>query len=370
MENKSSKKVGIIGWRGMVGSVLLDRMRSEGDFNNIDPYFFSTSQANQEGPSINGHVHILKDAHDINQLADMDIIISCQGGDYTKSIYPQLEKINYKGYWIDAASAKRMDKDSVIILDPINRELIDQAIDSGIRSFIGGNCTVSLMLMGVGALFKEGLVEWMTSMTYQAASGGGARHMKELLKQLHILGSEFNEIENADILTIDKKISEKLRSADLPCENFQTPLALNLIPWIDSGLENGQTREEWKAMCETNKILGRVDNPIPIDGTCVRVGALRSHSQALTIKLTKSISESAIEELITNSSEWVEFVANNPEDTREKLNPRYVSGTLQTVVGRSRKMSIGEDFLNLFTSGDQLLWGAAEPLRRMMNILL
>ncbi len=365
-----SKKVGIVGWRGMVGSVLLDRMREEGDFKKIDPYFYSTSQAGQNGPDIDGNIYKLLDANDVDHLATMDIIISCQGGDYTKNIYPKLKAVNFSGYWIDAASAKRLDKDSMIVLDPINKNLINQAIDSGIKNFIGGNCTVSLMLMGIGSLFKEDLIEWMTSMTYQAASGGGARHMKELLNQMHILGNEFNNIKDEDILSIDKKISDKLRSPDLPSENFGVPLALNLIPWIDSPVDHGQTREEWKAMSETNKILGLENNPIPIDGTCVRVGALRSHSQALTIKLKKSISEQEIENLISNSHEWVEFVANNPEETREKLNPRHISGTLKTVVGRSRKMNIGEDFLNLFTSGDQLLWGAAEPLRRMMNILL
>ena len=364
------KKVGIVGWRGMVGSVLLDRMVSENDFDKIEPKFFSTSQAGQVGPKIGGVDYVLEDANSIEKLSELDIIISCQGGDYTKSVHPKLRSANWTGYWIDAASALRMNEESVIILDPVNRNVIDQAITEGRKDFIGGNCTVSLMLMGIGALFKEDLVEWMTSMTYQAASGGGARHMKELLTQMDVIGQKSKELMDGDILDLDAAMSELLSSKEINSECFGAPLALNVIPWIDSEVDAGQTREEWKAYSETNKILGRENNPIPIDGTCVRVGALRSHSQALTIKLKKNVDIKEIESLLKNSSEWVEFVPNTPEATREKLCPRYVSGTLKTVVGRVRKMNLGDDYLNIFTAGDQLLWGAAEPLRRMLNILL
>lgn len=364
------KKVGIIGQRGMVGSVLVNRMKSEGDFSKISAFFFSTSQAGEAGPTINNKIHKLEDAYNLDSLKEMEIIISCQGGDYTKEIHPKLRQSGWDGYWIDAASTLRMKEDAVIILDPVNKDVINRAIDSGVKDYIGGNCTVSLMLMGVGELFKQDQVEWMTSMTYQAASGGGARHMKELLSQMNILGGAAHKFMNDDILDLDSKLSEILRSNDLPTDCFGVPLALNLIPWIDVALENGQTKEEWKGFSETNKILGRSNNPVPIDGTCVRVSALRSHSQALTIKLKKDISIKTIEDMIRNSNEWVELVENTPEATRAKLNPRYVSGTLKTVVGRVRKMNLGPEYLNVFTSGDQLLWGAAEPLRRMLNILL
>jgi aspartate-semialdehyde dehydrogenase len=364
------KKVGIIGWRGMVGSVLLDRMKTEGDFDRIMPSFFSTSQAGQVGPTINNTEYTLLDANSIEALREMDIIISCQGGDYTKSVHPQLRSSDWNGYWIDAASALRMDDKAVIILDPVNRDVIDKAINDGIKDFIGGNCTVSLMLMGVGGLFKENLVDWMTSMTYQAASGGGARHMKELLTQMKVIGDNATQMMDGNILKLDAAMSQLLSSHEINTDCFGAPLALNLIPWIDSAVENGQTREEWKAFSETNKILGRQDNPIAIDGTCVRVGALRSHSQALTIKLNKSVDIKTVEEIIAKSNDWVELVPNNPEATREKLCPRYVSGTMTTVVGRVRKMNLGDEYLNIFTAGDQLLWGAAEPLRRMLTILL
>jgi aspartate-semialdehyde dehydrogenase len=362
------KKVGIIGWRGMVGSVLLDRMKSEDDFSKIAPVFFSTSQSGQAGPTINNETYTLKDANNIDELAEMDIIISCQGGDYTKAIHPQLRK-KWQGYWIDAASTLRMNDDSIIILDPVNLGVIQEGLNKGIRDFVGGNCTVSLMLMGIGALFKEDLVEWMTSMTYQAASGGGARHMKELLTQMNLMGSYAVNNINEDIISLEKNVTNLLRSNDVNSECFGVPLALNLIPWIDSGMDNGQTREEWKAFAETNKILGRQDNPIKIDGTCVRVGAMRSHSQAVTLKLKKSVDIATIENIIRESSEWVEVVPNEVEQTRQKLCPMYVSGTLKTTVGRIRKMNLGDDYVNLFTVGDQLLWGAAEPLRRMLNIL-
>ncbi len=364
------KNVGIIGQRGMVGSVLIERMLTEGDFNKINATFFSTSQAGEAGPEILGKTEALADALSVEALAKMDIIISCQGGDYTKEVHPKLRTLGWEGYWIDAASTLRMDKDAVIILDPVNMGVIEKAIDSGVKDFIGGNCTVSLMLMAVGALFKADLVEWMTSMTYQAASGGGARHMKELITQMGQIGIKANPLMDGNILDLDSELSAFLRSNEVNSECFGVPLALNLIPWIDVALENGQTKEEWKAVAETNKILGRESNPIAIDGTCVRVGALRCHSQALTIKLKKDIELSEIETLLRESNPWVEFVENTPEATREKLNPRYVTGTLKTVVGRVRKMNLGPQYLNVFTSGDQLLWGAAEPLRRMLNILL
>ncbi|EQC44399.1 aspartate-semialdehyde dehydrogenase [Bacteriovorax sp. Seq25_V] len=364
------KKVGIIGQRGMVGSVLIERMLAEGDFNKIDATFFSTSQAGETGPEILGTAKPLADAFSVEALSEMDIIISCQGGDYTKEVHPKLRTHKWQGYWIDAASALRMDKDAVIILDPVNMDVIEKAIESGVKDFVGGNCTVSLMLMGVGGLFKADLVEWMTSMTYQAASGGGARHMKELITQMGQIGETAKPLMDGNILELDSTLSSLLRSNEVNSECFGVPLALNLIPWIDVPLDNGQTKEEWKAVSETNKILGRENNQIPIDGTCVRVGALRCHSQALTIKLKKDIPLDEIETIIRESNPWVEFVENTPEATREKLNPRYVTGTLKTVVGRVRKMNLGPEYLNVFTSGDQLLWGAAEPLRRMLNILL
>ena len=363
------KKVGIIGWRGMVGSVLLDRMEKEGDFNKIDAHFFSTSQAGQDGPTITGKTYKLLDANSLDALAGMDILISCQGGDYTSAVHANLRK-QWQGYWIDAASTLRMENKSIIILDPINRNVIDKAVDAGIKDYIGGNCTVSLMLMGMGKIFQEDLVEWMTSMTYQAASGGGAKHMKELLTQMSLVGKKADPLMNGDILELDKAIGDYLKGTELPHENFGVPLALNIIPWIDKGLASGQSKEEWKAIAETNKILGRSENPVPIDGTCVRVGALRSHSQGLTVKLKKSVDMKTIEDMLRSNTEWTEFVPNEVEATRQKLNPRYVSGTLKVTVGRARKMNLGDDYLNLFTSGDQLLWGAAEPLRRMLGILI
>ena len=364
------KKVGIVGWRGMVGSVLLDRMQKEGDFKKIEASFFSTSQAGQEGPTIDGKTYKLEDANSIDALKAMDLVISCQGGDYTMAVHAPLRASGWEGYWIDAASTLRMKDRSVIILDPVNRELIDKAIDSGVKDYIGGNCTVSLMLMGMGSLIKEDLVEWITAMTYQAASGGGARHMKELLNQMKLIGEKAGPLLDGNVLELDKAIGGLLAGEELPSEQFGVPLALNLIPWIDKKLESGQSKEEWKAIAETNKIMGREASPMKIDGSCVRVGVLRSHSQGLTIKLKKSADMATIESLLKNNTEWTEFVPNDIEETRQKLNPRYVSGSLKVTVGRVRKMNLGDDYLNLFTSGDQLLWGAAEPLRRMLNILL
>jgi aspartate-semialdehyde dehydrogenase len=362
------KKVGLIGWRGMVGSVLMDRMAKENDLKHVEPIYFTTSQAGQIGP--NGEA--LKDAHDIKALSQMDIIITCQGGDYTKKIYPEIRSAGWNGYWIDAASTLRMADDSIIILDPVNLNVIKKGLQDGCKTFVGGNCTVSLMLMGVGGLFKENLVEWATAMTYQAASGSGAKNMIELVKQMQILGNEVAaDLDNpaASALKIDKKITQKLHSGSLPDQNFGVPLCASLIPWIDTPVETGQTREEWKGLVETNKILG-TKNTIPIDGQCIRIGTMRCHSQALTIKLTKDVPTTDIENIIANANDWVSVVPNNKEATIHNLTPTKVTGTLSVPVGRIRKLNMGPDYLTLFTVGDQLLWGAAEPLRRMLNIIL
>ena len=368
------KRVGFVGWRGMVGSVLMDRMLTEGDFDLIDePIFFTTSQAGQPGPSIGKAIPPLKDAADIEALKQMDAIISCQGGDYTKSIFPELRKAGWKGYWIDAASSLRMDSDSIIILDPVNRDVIDNALRTGVKNYIGGNCTVSLMLMGLGGLFQNGWVEWATAMTYQAASGSGAKNMRELLSQMGVVHDavKTNLADPASaILEIDQKVADTLRSADFPTDRFGVPLAGSLIPWIDTKLENGQSREEWKGSVESNKILGREDSPIPIDGLCVRVGAMRSHSQALTIKLTQDLPIDEIEQMLAEANEWAKVIPNNRERTIQELTPAVVTGTLNVPVGRLRKLAMGGEYLSAFTVGDQLLWGAAEPLRRMLRILL
>ena len=371
-------KVGFVGWRGMVGSVLMDRMREENDFAGIEePVFFTTSQVGQAGPSpdqVGGKtIPPLIDAMDIDELSEMDAIVTCQGGDYTKEVFEKLRNTGWQGYWIDAASALRMAEDSTIILDPVNRDVIDQALDDGRKDFIGGNCTVSLMLMGLGGLFKHDLVEWMTAMTYQAASGAGARNMRELLNQMgHLRDSSGNLLSNPSsaILEIDKVVTDDMRSSDFPVENFGVPLAGSLIPWIDVALENGQSKEEWKAVSETNKILGRSDNIIPIDGTCVRIGAMRCHSQALTIKLKKDVPIDEIEQILDEANAWSKVVPNDRDQTVRELSPAAVTGTLTVPVGRLRKMNLGSEFLNAFTVGDQLLWGAAEPLRRMLKILL
>jgi len=361
-------KVGLIGWRGMVGSVLLDRMREENDLEGVEPVFFSTSQAGRKAPMDAG---VLEDASNIDKLKKLDVIITCQGGDYTKEIHPALRQAGWQGYWIDAASALRMDDDAVIILDPVNRNVIDEALARGVKDFIGGNCTVSLMLMGLGGLFRAGLVEWATSMTYQAASGAGAPNMRELLAQMGVLHGAASELladPASAVLEIDRRVTEALRSGDLPVNEFGYPLAGSLLPWIDREVEDGQSREEWKGYAETNKILGS-SNPIPIDGICVRVGAMRCHSQALTIKLNKDMPIADIENLLANDNEWVELVPNTKADTLAKLTPSYASGTLRVPVGRVRKMKMGGQYLSAFTCGDQLLWGAAEPLRRMLRIL-
>ena len=365
-------KVGLIGWRGMVGSVLLQRMQAEGDFDLIDPVFFSTSQAGARGPSIKGSSAPVKDARDIAELTRMDALISCQGGDYTNEVFPKLRAAGWKGYWIDAASALRMQDDAVIILDPVNMDVIERALANGVRNFIGGNCTVSLMLMAMGGLFKAGLVEWMTAMTYQAASGAGAAQMRELVQQMgvtHRAASALLDDPASAIGDIDRTVSETLRRTDFPVSSLGQPLAGSLLPWIDKDLGNGQSREEWKAMAETNKILGNAQ-PIPVDGICVRVGAMRCHSQALTMKLKRDVPLAEIERMIASANPWVKVVPNERQATLEQLTPAAVTGKLEVPVGRLRKMPMGGEYLAAFTVGDQLLWGAAEPLRRMLRIVL
>jgi aspartate-semialdehyde dehydrogenase len=367
------KKVGLIGWRGMVGSVLMGRMRDEKDFDLIDPVFFTTSNVGGQGPDIGKDVPPLKDANSIDALKAMDIIITCQGGDYTKEVYPKLMAAGWKGYWIDAASTLRMDKDAIIILDPVNKHVIQEGIARGIKTYVGGNCTVSLMLMAIGGLFQQGLVEWISPMTYQAASGAGARNMRELIQQMGAVHGEVSHLLSdpaSAILEIDRKVTDFIRSDVYPLEAWPVPLAASLIPWIDVQMPSGQSKEEWKAQVECNKILGRSDNPIPIDGLCVRVGAMRCHSQALTIKLTRDVPLDEIHDIIAEHNAWVKVVPNERQITMEQLTPAAVTGTLTVPVGRMRKLNMGKEYLSAFTVGDQLLWGAAEPLRRMLRILL
>ena len=360
------KTVGFVGWRGMVGSVLLDRMQSEGDFGGCDPIFFSTSQVGQQGPAVGGG-EPLRDANDVRALAETDVVVTCQGGDYTKSVHGALRERGWDGYWIDAASALRMNDTSVVILDPVNRRVIDDALDAGTKDFIGGNCTVSLMLMGLQGLFDRGWVEWMTCMTYQSASGAGARHMIELVRQMRDLASCQSPGQTA--LELDRLVIGRMANGGLPTDHFGVPLAGSLIPWIGGSADNGQTREEWKAANEANKILG-TERYIPIDGQCVRIGAMRCHSQALTVKLTSDVPITDIEAAIAGANDWVEAVPNEREATYERLTPTAVSGRMHVPVGRIRKTTFGDDYLTCFTVGDQLLWGAAEPLRRMLLILL
>ena len=364
-------RVGFVGWRGMVGSVLMDRMRADDDFAGIESVFFSTSQVGQSAPA-EATEETLLDAMSTAALGSCDVIVTCQGGDYTKAVYGPLRESGWNGYWIDAASALRMESDSVIVLDPVNRDVIDQALSNGRKDFIGGNCTVSLMLMAVGSLIRQGWVEWMTAMTYQAASGAGANNMRELLSQMGYLQSEVaTELAtpSSAILDIDRKVTDALRGQDIPTQYFGYPLAGSLLPWIDTKLENGQSREEWKAMAECNKILRTESKPIPIDGTCVRIGAMRCHSQALTIKLTHDVPMDEINDVLSNGTEWTDLIPNEREDSMAKLTPAAVTGTLRIPVGRVRKMNLGPEYLNAFTVGDQLLWGAAEPLKRMLSIL-
>jgi len=365
------KRVGFIGWRGMVGSVLLERMQAEDDLQGLEPEFFSTSQVGEPGPDLGVEAPPLADAYDVTRLGGHDAILSCQGGDYTKEVLPELRKAGWNGYWIDAASAKRMDDDSIIILDPVNRDVIDRAIASGVRNYIGGNCTVSLMLMALHGLFREGWVEWLSSMTYQAASGAGARNMRELVEQMMVIGDASRDLladPATSILEIDRRVSATLASKDLPTESFGVPLAASLIPWIDRKMEGGETREEWKGFAETNKILG-TSRPIPVDGICVRVGAMRCHSQGFTVKLNRNVPLGEIEGVLAGANDWVRLVPNDKEVTAAELSPARVSGTLEVPIGRVRKLRMGPDYLGAFTVGDQLLWGAAEPLRRVLLIL-
>ena len=372
------KKVGLVGWRGMVGSVLMDRMVTEKDFDHFEPVFFSTSNAGGAGPNLQGKgAGILQSANDVASLKKMDVILSCQGGDYTTATYDQLRGNGWNGYWIDAASTLRMRDDSIIILDPVNDQVIRSGLRNGIKSFAGGNCTVSLMLMALHGLFRQGLVAWMTSMTYQAASGAGAQNMRELLTQMGSLSHSVSEdLSNpaSAILAIDKTVTDTMRSTDFPVDNFGVPLAGSLIPWIDKDLGNGQSREEWKGKAETNKILGRSESQIPVDGICVRIGAMRCHSQALTICMTKDVPLDEIVELIGQANPWAKVVPNERSASMKDLSPTAVTGTLTCPVGRLRKLDLDPTnqgkYLSAFTVGDQLLWGAAEPLRRMLRILL
>ncbi len=356
----------------MVGSVLMQRMREENDFDGIEPVFFTTSNVGGKGPDVGKDVPALMDAFDIEALKPLDVIITCQGGDYTQAVYPKLRAEGWSGYWIDAASTLRMQDDAVIILDPVNRRNIDQAMRDGVRTFVGGNCTVSLMLMGLGGLFEAGLVEWMSAMTYQAASGAGAQNMRELITQMGAINASVAD-KLADpastILDIDRTVAATLRSSEFPVDNFGVPLAGSLIPWIDKQLPNGQSREEWKAQAETNKIIGRSARPIPVDGICVRIGAMRCHSQALTIKLNKDVPLADIEAMLEAHNPWSKVVPNDKEQTLRDLTPTAVTGTLTVPVGRLRKLNMGAQYLSAFTVGDQLLWGAAEPLRRMLRII-
>ncbi|MDB5952560.1 MAG: asd [Massilia sp.] len=372
------KLVGLVGWRGMVGSVLMQRMRDEGDFAHIEPVFFTTSNAGGKAPPMAKNETVLKDATNIAELSKCDIIISCQGGDYTSDVFPQLRSSGWNGYWIDAASTLRMNDDAVIVLDPVNLDVIKNAMTKGVKNYIGGNCTVSCMLMGLGGLFEHKLVDWMSSMTYQAASGGGAQHMRELLTQFGTISSSVRSLLDdpaSAILEIDRTVLATQHGlSNEETKQFGVPLAGNLIPWIDKDLGNGQSKEEWKAGAETNKILGLGaafgSREIPVDGLCVRVGAMRCHSQALTIKLTRDVPLDEINDIIASHNQWVNVVPNNREASMRELSPAAVTGSLTIPVGRLRKMSMGGEYLSAFTVGDQLLWGAAEPLRRTLRIVL
>jgi aspartate-semialdehyde dehydrogenase len=368
-------RVGFVGWRGMVGSVLMQRMHAERDFALIEPVFFSTSRVGHMGPFIGKETAPLKDAKSVKELAAMDAVISCQGSDYTNDIFPQLRSSGWKGYWIDAASALRMRDDAVIVLDPVNLEVIEDGLARGVRNYIGGNCTVSLMLMGVHGLLKADLVEWMTSMTYQAASGAGAEHMRELVRQMgfaYRAAESLLEDPASAILDVDKAVTSALRDKALPAGQFGFALAGSLLPWIDKDLGDGQSREEWKAQAEGNKILGRADRPVPMDGVCVRIGAMRCHSQALTIKLKRDLPVDEIEQILAEANDWVKVVPNEREASLRELTPAAVAGTLHVPIGRVRKLALGKDgaTITAFTVGDQLLWGAAEPLRRLLRVLL
>jgi aspartate-semialdehyde dehydrogenase len=365
-------RVGFVGWRGMVGSVLMQRMRDERDFETIEPVFFSTSSAGAKAPNVGKPAGVLRNAQDVAAFRELDAIVTCQGGDWTSAMYPKLRDAGFDGYWIDAASTLRMRDDCVIVLDPVNRALIDRALDDGARNFIGGNCTVSLMLMALAGLLRAGLVEWMTCMTYQAASGAGAQNMRELLEQrgaAHRAAAPRLADPASSILDIDRDVAAALRDARFPTEHFGVPLAGSLIPWIDKDLGNGVSREEWKGGAETNKILGFRDGTIPVESICVRIGAMRCHAQALTIKLTRDVPLAEIEHLLAVAHSWVRVIPNTREASMRSLTPAAVTGKLDVPVGRLRKLAMGDDYLGAFTCGDQLLWGAAEPLRRMLRIL-
>jgi aspartate-semialdehyde dehydrogenase len=364
-------KVGLVGWRGMVGSVLMQRMRAERDFDRINPIFFTTSNVGGDAPDVGKTVPVLQDAKSIDALKTLDVIISCQGGDYTTEIFPALRAAGWQGYWIDAASTLRMADDAVIVLDPVNRDVIDQALARGVKNFIGGNCTNSLLLMGVGGLFKQDWVEWVSSMTYQAASGAGAQNMRELLTQMGVLNAAVADqlaTPSSAILDIDRQIAETMRAESFPTQHFGAALAGSLIPWIDKALPNGQSKEEWKGQAEVNKILDTAQT-IPVDGLCVRIGAMRCHSLALTIKLKRDVPLADIEAAIREGNQWVRFIENDREKTVKGLTPAAVTGGLDVAVGRVRKLNMGPDYVSAFVCGDQLLWGAAEPLRRMLQIL-
>jgi len=365
-------RVGFVGWRGMVGSVLMGRIKEEDDFTGFESSFFSTSQAGQAGPAIAGETQLLEDAQNIEILLKQDIIVTCQGGDYTNKVYPELRKTGWTGYWIDAASTLRMEDDSTIVLDPVNRDVIDHGLSSGIKNYIGSNCTVSLMLMAIDGLFKNNYVEWLTSMTYQAASGAGAKNMRELVAQIVRVGNDSEELlndPNGAILDLDRKVTQTINHDSFPISNFCAPLACSLIPWIDKQMDNGQSKEEWKGFAETNKIL-QTQKPVMVDGICVRISTMRCHSQALTIKLNREIPLDEIEGMLDEANQWVSIVPNTVKDSLSDLTPAAVSGTLKIPVGRLRKLNIGPEYLTLFTVGDQLLWGAAEPIRRILRIVL
>jgi aspartate-semialdehyde dehydrogenase len=365
-------RVGFVGWRGMVGSVLIQRMLEAGDFDTIEPVFFSTSSAGGGAPAIGRASRTLQDANSIEAFRGLDAIVTCQGGDWTTAMFPRLRDGGFDGYWIDAASALRMRDDAVIILDPVNRDVIDRAVDAGMRNFIGGNCTVSLMLMALAGLLRHGVVEWITCMTYQAASGAGAQNMRELLHQMgeaHLAAKALLEDPSSSILDIDREVAGILRDERFPTEHFGVPLAGSLIPWIDKDLGNGMSREEWKGCAETNKILGLAANAIPVESICVRVGAMRCHSQALTIKLRRDIALDEVERLLAGAHEWMRVVPNNRDASIRELTPAAVTGRLEIPIGRLRKLAMGPEYVAAFTCGDQLLWGAAEPLRRMLRIL-
>jgi len=365
-------RIGFVGWRGMVGSVLMGRMKEENDFQGYEATFFTTSNVGGQGPDVGLEIPPLQDAYDIDLLSSHDIIITCQGGGYTKEAYPVLRKKGWKGYWIDSASTLRMNDDSIIVLDPVNRSVIDDGLSSGIKDYVGGNCTVSLMLMALSGLLSAGHVDWISSMTYQAASGAGANNMKELTAQMASIGAvskTFLDDPAATAIALDERVTEEMRSSGFPKDNFMVPLAGSLIPWIDSPMESGQTREEWKGYVETNKIL-QTAKPIPVDGLCVRIGAMRCHSQALTLKLKKDILLDEISNLIEEDNQWVNVIPNDKESTLHSLTPGAVNGTLSIPVGRLRKMLMGPEYIAAFTVGDQLLWGAAEPVRRILKIII